>query len=664
MRSPRLLTLLLVVLVVVPAAILGWLGIRGTDRFETEMRQRLAQELAMFSLFAKNEIGLSVPRDTFDADARMAATADLLSRRLPFEPVGRALAAAKASLHAGVSGPKGTTAEFDNLWSPERIEVRIVDAASRVVLPVSFDPDGAATGRGESERLFDDLAREADAAAFGRGALPSALEIWRSAGARFTEPAWKARAEIEAALLAIAAGAPRGDVDALLTDLEARFGARVLARVGRPWVLLLLRVASTSKTAVERLRALDANGLLAEAPMTGPERSRVRELVGANGPSAGASGGGWHDVHRAALPDGLVLEVTRHWPSVAAGPSGVLYQRLRLGASPSAEFELHDKPPGLRFTEHDLPLLVEILQLPSPGFGGLVLRHRDEARLLAEVESSRRWTIVGVLSLVGVIGLGLLVGRTALAREREARRLKDDFLANVSHELRTPLTSVCLHADLLAEAGVPDAQRLAHAEVVRAEGARLSALVDDLLDFAALERGARRLEPEPVDLGAAAERALAPFRVLAARDGATLTLDLAPGELLALADPHALGRVLSNLVGNAWKHGRPSRDGGPGRLAVRVTCADDRPTLDVVDDGPGIPPNERPRLFERFQRGAAAGKTRGVGLGLALSRDLARALGGDLVVVEDPAHTVFRLTLPPVPPLFPSLSDAPPSRPA
>ena len=77
---------------------------------------------------------------------------------------------------------------------------------------------------------------------------------------------------------------------------------------------------------------------------------------------------------------------------------------------------------------------------------------------------------------------------------------------------------------------------------------------------------------------------------------------------------------------------------------------DGRPTLDVMDDGPGIPPSERPRLFERFQRGAAASQTRGVGLGLALSRDLAHAMGGDLVVIEVPTRTVFRLTLPAVPP--------------
>ena len=244
----------------------------------------------------------------------------------------------------------------------------------------------------------------------------------------------------------------------------------------------------------------------------------------------------------------------------------------------------------------------------------------------------------------------MLVGRSALAREREARRLKDDFLANVSHELRTPLTSVCLHADLLAESGLAEPQRRAHAEVVRAEGARLSALVDDLLDFAALERGSRRLEPEPVDLGAAAERAVAPFRVLADREGVTLTLDLAPGETLALADPHALGRILSNLVGNAWKHGRPSRDGGPGRLAVRVALADGRPTAGRRRRRAGDPREGARAPVRALPAGRRRRQDPRGGLGpRALPRPRPGA-GRRPFRRRRPARTVFRLTLPPVPP--------------
>jgi signal transduction histidine kinase len=205
---------------------------------------------------------------------------------------------------------------------------------------------------------------------------------------------------------------------------------------------------------------------------------------------------------------------------------------------------------------------------------------------------------------------------------------------------------VCLHAEMLAEEDPPPERRRHLAEVVRAEGARLAALVDDLLDFAALERGARRLEPAPVDLSRAAREAAMPYATLGEREGVCVE---APrnGGVVALADPHALSRILANLLGNAWRHGRPARAGGPGR--IRVSVADGpRPSVEVRDDGPGVPPGERALVFERFRRGRAAAGREGAGIGLSLSRDLARAMGGDLVVEDDGAETVFRLTLPAV----------------
>ncbi len=659
MRSTRVLTVLLVVLVLVPTGILGWLGVRGTDRFEAELRERLQRELDEQGVTARRAIEDWAAGEESDSERRVVAAADLLARRLPLIPAGQALAEAEGLW----TRPNWRTERPGfpaTMWLPEPIELRVIDASGRSVLPVPFEPDGYGRERAESGRLFQDLRREAEVALFGRGDRADAMEVWRSAAARFTEPMWRARAEIEALSLGCTVDPP-SDVGPRVIELETRFTTDVLDRVGRPWVVFLMRAAPASSVALDRLRALFRRGGLSEIPLTKQERDRVRQAVGH--PSNWGTSPPQPSplqVKRAQLPGGLLLEAS--WPDGHRGVESRLLLPLRKALPDSTQLNLvwsrleDPASDGQR-------ALIEVVELPPKAGsqrGWLVLRHRNETELLAEVGSSRRWTIVGVLSLVGVIGLGLVLGRSALAREREARRLKDDFLANVSHELRTPLTSVCLHADLLAESGLAEPQRRAHAEVVRAEGARLSALVDDLLDFAALERGSRRLEPEPVDLGAAAERAVAPFRVLADREGVTLTLDLASGELLALADPHALGRILSNLVGNAWKHGRPSRDGGPGRLAVRVAMEGGRPMLDVVDDGPGIPAKERAHLFERFQRGAAAGKTRGVGLGLALSRDLARALHGDLSVVEDPTRTVFRLTLPPVPPPPPeSTSEVP-----
>ena len=118
-----------------------------------------------------------------------------------------------------------------------------------------------------------------------------------------------------------------------------------------------------------------------------------------------------------------------------------------------------------------------------------------------------------------------------------------------------------------------------------------------------------------------------------------------------MGDPAALARVLANLLGNAWKHGRPSRDETPSRVRVRAFEDDGRPTVEVRDNGPGIPPVERATIFQRFGRGRGAVKKQGAGIGLSLSRDLARAMGGELDVRDEDGETVFRLRLPPVPDL-------------
>ena len=117
---------------------------------------------------------------------------------------------------------------------------------------------------------------------------------------------------------------------------------------------------------------------------------------------------------------------------------------------------------------------------------------------------------------------------------------------------------------------------------------------------------------------------------------------------LALADPTALSRILMNLLQNACRHGRPARDGGRDWIEVRTGPG---PWLEVRDSGPGIRAADRERLFQRFERLDRNGQ--GLGLGLALSRELAEACGGRLFLVEDAAVTIFRLELPPVPDLPP-----------
>jgi signal transduction histidine kinase len=214
----------------------------------------------------------------------------------------------------------------------------------------------------------------------------------------------------------------------------------------------------------------------------------------------------------------------------------------------------------------------------------------------------------------------LVLRAERLARERSR------FAASAAHELRTPLAGLQLYGDMLADglgdpAKVPD-----YARRMSEEAARLGRVVSNVLGFSQLERGNLSVEARPGNLGAAlcelAERAQPALD----RAGAVLDLDVPP-ELPARFDRDALARIVGNLLDNAEKYGRGAED-RTIRLAARD--AGDRVEVVVTDHGPGVTPAARGKLFRAFSRGVSADGPAGLGLGLALSQSLARAMGGDL----------------------------------
>jgi K+-sensing histidine kinase KdpD len=234
-------------------------------------------------------------------------------------------------------------------------------------------------------------------------------------------------------------------------------------------------------------------------------------------------------------------------------------------------------------------------------------------------------------------------------------RLRSDLLANVSHELRTPLASILTGAtDLLARPRLPAP---VHADVaaIIGEARRLERLVSDLLDMARIEAHALTLDPIEIELGDAAEAAAARLRL--ASPGRAVAISLPPDGLEVLADWDRLGQILDNLLQNADRHapsGTPILvEAAPGKRSMVV--------IRVIDQGPGVPVEQRERIFERFVRGVSDGETAeqgqggvpsGTGLGLAIVRGLVEAHAGR-VWIEDPeegegAH--FAFTLPAAPP--------------
>jgi signal transduction histidine kinase/CHASE3 domain sensor protein len=244
---------------------------------------------------------------------------------------------------------------------------------------------------------------------------------------------------------------------------------------------------------------------------------------------------------------------------------------------------------------------------------------------------------------------GNLIGRIfslrEVTREREAERLKDEFVATVSHELRTPLTSIRGFVELLqaGEGGTlsPDQRRFL--AVVDRNSERLLHLVGDLLLIAELDAQTLRLDLEQLDLAEVAVDAVESARPSAEEAGLQLELfiDDAPS---VRGDRARLAQLADNLVSNAIKF-TPSG----GLVEVSAGSRDGHATLAVRDSGPGMSPEELEQLFQRFYRTsrAAAQQMPGTGLGLAISRAIAEAHGGTITVASREGQgTTFTLELP------------------
>ena len=234
----------------------------------------------------------------------------------------------------------------------------------------------------------------------------------------------------------------------------------------------------------------------------------------------------------------------------------------------------------------------------------------------------------------------------ALEQQQELDRLKDEFLQNISHELRTPLALILGYAELMnsGELGELQSNQRGPVSVIARRVRMLSKMVNDLIAILSVE--ALELREEEVDLADLVRTMLVDFRVVAEETELFLTAEVAPDLPPVFGDPDQLRRVLDNLLGNALKF-TPAG----GRLTIRLWCYGDGKAvvLDVTDTGIGIPPDQLGRVFDRFYQIDGSSKRRygGVGLGLALVKEIVEAHGGQVSVwsVVNEGST-FRVTLP------------------
>jgi signal transduction histidine kinase len=209
-------------------------------------------------------------------------------------------------------------------------------------------------------------------------------------------------------------------------------------------------------------------------------------------------------------------------------------------------------------------------------------------------------------------------------------------LADVSHQLRTPLTSMNLTLSLLA-GEADEARRLRLTRELKRSLERIDWLVETLLKLSKLDAGVVRFEPAPLTAAALVDRALRPLRIPMELKAQELVLDL--GDAALTADPAWTAEALGNVVKNCVEH---TPEGGTVTVSARQTPIFTE--LTVSDTGPGIDPEDLPRLFERFYRGRHAGEN-SIGIGLALARQIAAAQNGTLQAANNPgggARFTFR----------------------
>jgi signal transduction histidine kinase len=245
------------------------------------------------------------------------------------------------------------------------------------------------------------------------------------------------------------------------------------------------------------------------------------------------------------------------------------------------------------------------------------------------------------LDEVGDLARALATMQRELRRQEAARR---SFVATASHELRTPLTSLQGTIELLEEDlrdsnfDQEDARR--QVQGAQRELRRLARLASELLDLSRLDADVT-LRDEPVELGELCRAVAAEFELRAGEADVELQVPAPPGPCWGSGDPGAVARVVRILIDNALRHAPPAS-------TVRVVPAyhGENATVAVDDEGPGVLPADRERIFERFERGSAPSGESGFGLGLAIGRELARKMGGELRIAESDDGASFVLDLP------------------
>ena len=282
----------------------------------------------------------------------------------------------------------------------------------------------------------------------------------------------------------------------------------------------------------------------------------------------------------------------------------------------------------------------------------------NPAQLLQVARTAELTLGLLVAVLLIAIGTGSLLIVRSLGAELKLARQKTDFVGNVSHELKTPLTSIRMFSELLAEGRVTDpAKQHSYLQIITAEAARLTRLINNVLDFSRMERGEKKYNFQACDLTELVRATAETFRPHLESSGFQFACELPATRIPVRGDADALSQIIVNLLSNAEKYSGPPERRSPTRLDSALTATNEpgpetgappkqisvqltqKPSplpyaeIKVSDRGPGVPRGCEEKVFEKFYRAhdSLSSGIQGSGLGLTIARQIARAHGGEVI---------------------------------
>lgn len=279
-------------------------------------------------------------------------------------------------------------------------------------------------------------------------------------------------------------------------------------------------------------------------------------------------------------------------------------------------------------------------------FSELILGVKYKGTTVAEIGQRFLRTSFFVLGGISILlAGGMLLMYRNVSREMELAKLKADFVSNVSHELRTPLALIRLYAETLELRRLPDEDKQrGYYRIIREESERLTALINNVLDFSRIEAGRKEYDFQATDLRVLVRDTLESYRYQVEQNGFTFEQHIADDVPTLRVDREAIARSLLNLINNSIKYSSDEK-----YLRVNLYGENSSVKLEVLDRGIGIPRSEQQKIFEKFYRvgDPLVHNTKGSGLGLSLVKSTVQAHGGDVWVESDQGRgSKFTVVLP------------------